>query len=86
MLCYSEVGPSILRKVTEDPRGIDPIIASLQAVVESTRPEGYITRATEAWFLCKLAGLSFPRSDEDAIRGFAAELEEDYQVSDGQDS
>lgn len=73
----SKVGPSILREVTEYARGLDPTIPLLQAAVESTGSGGYITRATKAWFLCKPAGLSFPGSDKDAIRGFAAEWEED---------
>lgn len=41
----------------------------------------YFTRATKAWFLGKYAGLVFPGSDEEAIRGLAEELKESWHVS-----
>src|ERR1044072_24032 len=37
---------------------------------------GYFTRAKKAWLMAKGAGLEFPGSDEDAIRGLEEELRE----------
>lgn len=75
-----EVGAAILREISEGSGGVDPTIARLQATTEREGSGGYFTRATKAWMLGKSAGLRYPGSDEEAIRGLAEELMEDRLV------
>lgn len=70
------MGPAILREVSEGSGGVDPTIAT----TSRSGPGGYFTRATKAWLLGKSAGLRYPGTDEEAIRGLAEELEEDRPV------
>lgn len=76
----SEAGPSILRETLEGSGGVDPCFVDLQATAARNGADKYFTRATKAWILGKSAGLVFPGSDAEAIKGLAKELEEDQPV------
>lgn len=71
-------GPSMLREISEGSSGVDPEFARLRDSVTCSGSGAYFTRAQKAWSVGKFAGLSFPGSDEEAVRGLAKELEEDF--------
>lgn len=71
----------MLREISEGSGGVDPCLVELQASTAWTGADKYLTRATKAWLLGKSAGLVFPGSDAEAIKGLAKELEEDLPLT-----
>lgn len=72
------------RECSRRPRGRPRKSASVDIAFESAPPNPpspsgpYFTRAMKAWCLAKSVGMSFPGSDDDAIRGLAEVIKENF--------